>query len=108
MSALREWAALSGEAAQSAVAVSALGKWKTATQVCSRLPDTPCLQCAGTAHFLCLQMTSLGLLLSVRDGPGTAWAHTAGATGTVLLLVATSLTLLSLGQYCRALWPHLR
>lgn len=33
MSALREWAATLGPAAQAAVAVNAWGKWKTATQV---------------------------------------------------------------------------
>ena len=32
MSALREWAASLGGAAHEAVAVSSLGKWKTATQ----------------------------------------------------------------------------
>ena len=33
MSALREWAATLGEAAHKAVAVTSLGKWKTASQV---------------------------------------------------------------------------
>lgn len=33
MSGLREWAATLGGAARQAVAVSSMGKWKTATQV---------------------------------------------------------------------------
>ena len=37
MSALREWAATLGPAAQAAVAVNAWGKWKTATQVWVRV-----------------------------------------------------------------------
>jgi len=39
MSALREWAAALGGEAHQAVAVSSLGKWKTATQV----PQSSCV-----------------------------------------------------------------
>ena len=41
MSALREWAAALGGEAHQAVAVSSLGKWKTATQVLTIPQQSP-------------------------------------------------------------------
>eukprot|EP00887_Chlorella_sp_A99_P007241 scaffold2.g7241.t1 len=84
MSALREWAAALGPEAHAAVAVSATGKWKTATQ-----------------------MASLTLLLAARaaggsggGGPAAAAAGAAAAAaGLPLLGVAAVLTVWSLGEY---------
>ena len=87
MSALREWAAALGPEAHSAVAVSWVGKWKTAAQ-----------------------MTSLTLLLLARQGPAAGGAvppaalAAAGATGVPLLLVAALLTVWSLALYFAGLW----
>ncbi len=56
-------------------------------------------------------MVSLALLLAVRDGRGLAEGGTlaafASTAGPALLLVASWLTLLSLADYIKALWPHL-
>jgi hypothetical protein len=50
-------------------------------------------------------MTSLTLLLMMRDGPLPGSLGTfAGTAGPALLLVATALTLISLADYVRALW----
>jgi CDP-diacylglycerol--glycerol-3-phosphate 3-phosphatidyltransferase len=88
MSALREWAAALGPEAHSAVAVSWVGKWKTATQ-----------------------MASLTLLLLAHQGataggpamPG-AVLQAAGKAGVPLLIVAAVLTVWSLFLYFRGLW----
>lgn len=88
MSALREWAAALGPEAHAAVAVSWVGKWKTATQ-----------------------MVSMALLLAAQGGgagglallpPGAAAA--AGGAAVPLLGVAALLTVWSLAQYFAGLW----
>jgi CDP-diacylglycerol--glycerol-3-phosphate 3-phosphatidyltransferase len=78
ISALREWMAEIGARAQ--VAVSSLGKWKTAAQ-----------------------MLALVILLA-NPATATFWV----IAGYGLLLVAAGLTLWSMVQYLRAAWPHLR
>lgn len=82
MSALREWAAALGPEAHAAVAVSSLGKWKTASQ-----------------------MAALTLLLAawVPSIPAAA-AEWAGTAGVPLLCVAAVLTVVSLAQYMAGLW----
>ena len=78
ISALREWMAELGARAQ--VAVSNLGKWKTAAQM-------------------------LALVILLANPPAfTFWV----VLGYVLLMVAAGLTLWSMVQYLRAAWPHLR
>ena len=77
VSALREWMAELG--ARAHVAVSSLGKWKTAAQ-----------------------MVALVILLG-NPPQLTVWV----GTGYVLLLVAAGLTLWSMLQYLLAAWPHL-
>lgn len=78
ISALREWMAEIGARAQ--VAVSNLGKWKTAAQM-------------------------LALVILLANPPAfTFWV----VLGYVLLLVAAGLTLWSMIQYLRAAWPHLK
>ncbi|EPJ88204.1 CDP-diacylglycerol--glycerol-3-phosphate 3-phosphatidyltransferase [Pseudomonas syringae] len=78
ISALREWMAELGARAQ--VAVSNLGKWKTAAQM-------------------------LALVILLANPPAfTFWV----IVGYVLLLLAAGLTLWSMVQYMRAAWPHLR
>jgi len=78
VSALREWMAELGARAQ--VAVSNMGKWKTAAQ-----------------------MLALVILLA---NPSTL-SFWVGA-GYTLLIVAAGLTLWSMVQYLAAAWPHLR
>ncbi|MFJ3468206.1 CDP-diacylglycerol--glycerol-3-phosphate 3-phosphatidyltransferase [Pseudomonas sp. NPDC090203] len=78
ISALREWMAEIGARAQ--VAVSNLGKWKTAAQM-------------------------LALVILLANPPAfTFWV----VLGYILLMVAAGLTLWSMLQYLRAAWPHLR
>ena len=77
VSALREWMAELGARAQ--VAVSNLGKWKTAAQ-----------------------MVALMMLLA-NPPTFTAWV----ILGYVLLIIAAMLTLWSMVQYLLAAWPHL-
>jgi CDP-diacylglycerol--glycerol-3-phosphate 3-phosphatidyltransferase len=77
VSALREWMAEIG--ARSHVAVSQLGKWKTAAQ-----------------------MLALVILLAVPPA-FSLWV----GIGYALLFVSSALTLLSMAQYLRAAWPHL-
>jgi CDP-diacylglycerol--glycerol-3-phosphate 3-phosphatidyltransferase len=78
ISALREWMAELGARAQ--VAVSNLGKWKTAEQM-------------------------LALVILLANPPAfTFWV----IVGYVLLLLAAGLTLWSMVQYMRAAWPHLK
>jgi len=78
ISALREWMAELGARAQ--VAVSNLGKWKTAAQM-------------------------LALVILLANPPAvTFWV----VLGYVLLMVAAGLTLWSMVQYLRAAWPHLK
>ncbi|MDD1964514.1 CDP-diacylglycerol--glycerol-3-phosphate 3-phosphatidyltransferase [Pseudomonas putida] len=78
ISALREWMAEIGARAQ--VAVSNLGKWKTAAQM-------------------------LALVVLLANPPAfTFWV----VLGYILLMVAAGLTLWSMLQYLRAAWPHLR
>ncbi|HEX8593060.1 MAG TPA: CDP-diacylglycerol--glycerol-3-phosphate 3-phosphatidyltransferase [Pseudomonas sp.] len=78
ISALREWMAELGARAQ--VAVSNLGKWKTAAQM-------------------------LALVILLANPPAfTFWV----IVGYVLLLLAAGLTLWSMVQYMRAAWPHLK
>lgn len=77
VSALREWMAELGARAQ--VAVSNLGKWKTAAQM-------------------------LALVILLANPPQlTLWV----GAGYVLLLVSAALTLWSMLQYLLAAWPHL-
>ncbi|MDF2491336.1 MAG: CDP-diacylglycerol--glycerol-3-phosphate 3-phosphatidyltransferase [Pseudomonas sp.] len=78
VSALREWMAEIG--ARAHVAVSSLGKWKTAAQ-----------------------MLALVILLA-NPAVLTFWV----ALGYGLLLVAACLTLWSMVHYLHAAWPHLR
>ncbi|KPW08955.1 CDP-diacylglycerol--glycerol-3-phosphate 3-phosphatidyltransferase [Pseudomonas syringae pv. atrofaciens] len=78
ISALREWMAEIGARAQ--VAVSNMGKWKTAAQM-------------------------LALVILLGNPPAiTVWV----ILGYALLLIAAGLTLWSMVQYLRAAWPHLR
>lgn len=78
ISALREWMAEIG--ARAHVAVSNLGKWKTAAQM-------------------------LALVILLGNPPAvTFWV----ILGYVLLLIAAGLTLWSMVQYLRAAWPHLK
>ncbi|WP_240364466.1 CDP-diacylglycerol--glycerol-3-phosphate 3-phosphatidyltransferase, partial [Pseudomonas syringae] len=78
ISALREWMAEIGARAQ--VAVSNMGKWKTAAQM-------------------------LALVILLGNPPAiTLWV----ILGYALLLIAAGLTLWSMVQYLRAAWPHLR
>lgn len=78
ISALREWMAELGARAQ--VAVSNLGKWKTAAQM-------------------------VALVILLANPPAvTFWV----ILGYVLLIVAAGLTLWSMVQYLRAAWPHLK
>lgn len=78
MSALREWMAELG--ARAHVAVSNLGKWKTAAQM-------------------------LALVILLGNPPVvTFWV----ILGYGLLLVAAGLTLWSMVHYLLAAWPHLR
>lgn len=77
VSALREWMAELGARAQ--VAVSQLGKWKTAAQ-----------------------MVSLVILLG-NPPRMDFWV----GLGFALLIIAAGLTLWSMVQYLRAAWPHL-
>ncbi|KPA87771.1 MULTISPECIES: CDP-diacylglycerol--glycerol-3-phosphate 3-phosphatidyltransferase [Pseudomonas] len=78
VSALREWMAEIGARAQ--VAVSKMGKWKTAAQ-----------------------MLALVILLA-NPSALSFWV----VVGYALLMVAAGLTLWSMVQYLRAAWPHLR
>ncbi|MDY7564561.1 CDP-diacylglycerol--glycerol-3-phosphate 3-phosphatidyltransferase [Pseudomonas sp. RTC3] len=78
ISALREWMAEIG--ARAHVAVSSLGKWKTAAQM-------------------------LALVILLANPPAfTFWV----VVGYALLLIAAGLTLWSMLQYLRAAWPHLK
>lgn len=77
VSALREWMAELG--ARAHVAVSNLGKWKTAAQM-------------------------VALIILLGNPPQlTVWV----GLGYVLLIVAAALTLWSMLQYLLAAWPHL-
>ena len=78
VSALREWMAELG--ARAHVAVSNLGKWKTAAQ-----------------------MVAL-VILRANPSDFTFWV----LVGYALLLVSAALTLWSMIQYLRAAWPHLK
>ena len=78
VSALREWMAELG--ARAHVAVSNLGKWKTAAQ-----------------------MLALVILLA-NPSDFSFWV----LVGYALLLVSAGLTLWSMVQYLRAAWPHLK
>ncbi|MFF7709000.1 CDP-diacylglycerol--glycerol-3-phosphate 3-phosphatidyltransferase [Pseudomonas sp. NPDC007930] len=78
VSALREWMAEVG--ARAHVAVSNLGKWKTAAQ-----------------------MASLVILLANPPSISLMWV----LIGYGLLIVAAALTLWSMVNYLRAAWPHL-
>ncbi|CAM6032828.1 unnamed protein product [Sphagnum compactum] len=80
MSALREWAASQGGNLHKAVAVSSLGKLKTASQ-----------------------MVAITLLLATQDGRGGAL----GATGVALLYIAAGLALWSLAVYIKAIFGNL-
>lgn len=78
VSALREWMAELGARAQ--VAVSNLGKWKTAAQ-----------------------MLALVILLA-NPSDFSFWV----LLGYALLMISAGLTLWSMVQYLRAAWPHLK
>lgn len=77
VSALREWMAELGARAQ--VAVSSLGKWKTAAQMVALI-----VLLANPPHF-------------------NFWV----LSGYLLLMIAAVLTLWSMVQYLLAAWPHL-
>ena len=79
ISALREWMAELGTRAQ--VAVSNLGKYKTAAQ-----------------------MVALVVLLANSAHPISTWV----VAGYVLLMISAVLTLWSMVKYLLAAWPHLR
>ncbi|WP_028237951.1 CDP-diacylglycerol--glycerol-3-phosphate 3-phosphatidyltransferase [Stutzerimonas azotifigens] len=77
VSALREWMAELG--ARAKVAVSSLGKWKTAAQM-------------------------VALIILLANPPlMSVWV----GTGYALLLIAAALTLWSMVSYLSAAWPHL-
>ncbi|KAF8395040.1 hypothetical protein HHK36_018979 [Tetracentron sinense] len=80
MSAVREWAASQNSKVLEAVAVSNLGKWKTATQ-----------------------MTALTILLATRDS-SLAGLGFLVATGVVLLYISAGLAVWSLVVYMRKIW----
>lgn len=84
MSALREWGATLGPEAHSAVAVSALGKYKTSSQ-----------------------MASLVLLLGAKTALPSPWEALATDTGLALLGIAAFLTVSSLLSYFRGLWKFM-
>ena len=79
ISALREWMAEIGS--RTAVAVSEIGKFKTATQ-----------------------MVAISLLIYRKD----LWDIPVYMVGQVLLYIAVALTLWSMSLYLRAAWPSLR
>ena len=93
MSALREWAASLGPEAHSAVAVSWVGKWKTAAQM---------------ASLTALLLAHQGAAAAAGGGGGgalpPALATAAGAVGVPLLGVAALLTVWSLALYFKGLW----
>ncbi|KAF3777495.1 CDP-diacylglycerol--glycerol-3-phosphate 3-phosphatidyltransferase 1 [Nymphaea thermarum] len=80
MSAVREWAASQDTSVIEAVAVSNLGKWKTATQ-----------------------MTALTILLAARDS-SQGGPNGLATCGVALLYVSSGLTLLSLVAYMKGIW----
>lgn len=81
MSAVREWAATQGEELHKAVAVSSLGKWKTATQ-----------------------LASITLLLALRHTGFEGISNQILAiSGISLLYASAGLAVLSLGQYLRSI-----
>ncbi|KAL6645776.1 hypothetical protein ACP70R_017384 [Stipagrostis hirtigluma subsp. patula] len=80
MSAVREWAASQSSKVLEAVAVSNLGKWKTATQ-----------------------MTALTLLLASRD-PSLPAQDVLVTSGVALLYVSAGLAIWSLVVYMRKIW----
>lgn len=84
MSALREWGATLGPEAHSAVAVNALGKYKTSSQ-----------------------MASLVLLLGAKTPIVSPWEAIATDTGLVLLCIAACLTVSSLVSYFKGLWKFM-
>lgn len=84
MSALREWGATLGPEAHSAVAVNALGKYKTSSQ-----------------------MASLILLLGAKTTVVSPWEALATDTGLALLGIAACLTVSSLVSYFRGLWKFM-
>lgn len=77
ISALREWMAEMGERAT--IAVSSIGKWKTA-----------------------FQMLGILILLAVPAGESIAYA------GMAVLYLSVVLTVWSMAQYLRAAWPALK
>ncbi len=79
ISGLREW--MAEHQVRDVVAVSRLGKWKTA-----------------------LQLAALTWLLY----GGTLWGIDWGALGLPALYVAAALTLVTWVEYMRAAWPHLK
>ncbi|KAF3783110.1 CDP-diacylglycerol--glycerol-3-phosphate 3-phosphatidyltransferase 1 [Nymphaea thermarum] len=83
MSAVREWAASQDTGVLEAVAVSNLGKWKTATQ-----------------------MIALTILLAGRDS-SHAGSSLLAASGIALLYLSAGLALLSLVMYMKGIWTIL-
>lgn len=86
MSALREWASALGPEAHSAVAVSPLGKWKTATQ-----------------------MVSLTTLLAsrIRLLPANV-GETLATIGLPLLVLAAFFTVWSFFEYFSGMWKFMQ
>ena len=89
ISALREWTASLGPEAHRITAVSGTGKWKTATQ-----------------------MVALTLLLFEKvassSSSSLALAGLLGNAGIGLLILATLLTLWSLGEYLVKVWNYMQ
>merc|ERR1711990_1019055 len=82
ISALREWAASQSATMMSKVQVSAMGKWKTASQ-----------------------LLSLTLLLGARALEGVGESYVVGL-GMVFLLIAASMTVMSGAAYIKAAFPQ--
>lgn len=79
ISALREWMAELGQ--RTSVAVSWIGKWKTA-----------------------FQMTAIGMMIWRIPTFGLPWYE----MGYLLLLISAGLTIWSMANYLRAAWPMMR
>lgn len=88
VSALREWAALTG--IDAAVKVSSLGKWKTGMQMTA----IPCLLAGDSVWRI------FGIFVPVAAGHASPFV----AAGEVFLWLSAALALWSMGQYCSAAW----
>eukprot|EP00798_Chlamydomonas_sp_ICE-L_P009091 gene9091-16215_t len=98
MSALREWAAAAGGAAQKAVKVNSFGKWKTAFQMVAMSVLLVVRQPLKDLQFLF--PASLAYL---ADGPYFLYLS---EVAFVFLWLATALAVWSLGIYMSNVWTH--